>query len=278
MSERKTLFVDVILPIPIRNEFTYRVPFEMNDDLFAGARVVVPFGRSKLITGIITKIHENVPKDYQVKYVEHILDDQPIITPNQYKFWNWISDYYMAPIGDVMNAALPSNFKLASETKIVMHPDFNFDPQFFKEREIEIIEALQIKETLDLKEISEIIGIKTIQPIVKSLIDKKAVLSLEELNDKFTPKTAVFIFFSPDYSNPEDIETYIQQLELRKGKEKQIAALLSVIHHGSTGNGEYEPVLRKTILEDDVSLSSLNTLEKKWCSSSRKNGNQSFKL
>ncbi len=262
MSERKTLFVDIILPVPIRNEFTYRVPFELNDAVFAGARVVVPFGRSKLITGIITNIHETSPKDYQVKYIEHILDDHPIITPKQYKFWNWISDYYMAPIGDVMNAALPSNFKLASETKVVIHPDFTFDPKHFSEREIEIIETLQLKETLDLKQISEIIGIKTIQPIVKQLIDKKAILSLEELNEKFTPKTAVFIFFSPEYAETNSLEEYIAFLESKKGKEKQISALLSIIHHGTSGNKDYEPVLRKTILDDEISLSSLNTLEK----------------
>jgi len=262
MSERKTLFANVILPVPIRNEFTYRVPFELNDVIFAGARVVVPFGRAKLITGIVTNIHERPPKDYQVKYIEHILDDQPIITPKQYKFWNWISDYYMAPIGDVMNAALPSNFKLASETKVVMHPDFSFNPKFFSEREIEIIETLQLKETLDLKQISEIVGIKTIQPIVKQLIDKKAILSLEELNEKFTPKTAVFIFFSPEYSETNELEEYIAFLESKKGKEKQISALLSIIHYGTSGNQDYQPVLRKKILDDGISLSSLNTLEK----------------
>ncbi|MGY8926026.1 MAG: primosomal protein N' family DNA-binding protein, partial [Flavobacteriales bacterium] len=120
MSERKTLFADVILPVPIRKEFTYRIPFELNETLFSGARVVVPFGRAKLITGIVSSIHENIPQDYQAKLIEHQLDDHPIITPKQYTFWKWISAYYMAPIGDVMNAALPANFKLASETKIVL--------------------------------------------------------------------------------------------------------------------------------------------------------------
>lgn len=125
MSERKTLFVDVILPVPIHREFTYRVPFELNEQVFAGARVIVPFGKSKLITGIITDIHERIPDQYQTKYIEHLLDEQPIITPIQYNFWKWIANYYMAPIGVVMNASLPSNFKLASETKIVLHPDYS---------------------------------------------------------------------------------------------------------------------------------------------------------
>lgn len=142
MSERKTFFVDVILPVPIRNEFTYRVPFDLNDLVFKGARVVVPFGRNKLITGIITRIHEEVPQGYQTKYIEHLLDEKPIITGRQYKFWKWISSYYMSPIGDVMNAALPANFKLASETKITLHPDYTIDAKFLTEREQTIVMAL----------------------------------------------------------------------------------------------------------------------------------------
>lgn len=262
MPERKTLFVDLILPVPIRKEFTYRVPFDMNDAIFSGARVVVPFGRSKRITGIVTKIHENIPEDYQAKFIEHILDERPIIHPSQYTFWKWISSYYMAPIGDVMNAALPSNFKLASETKIVLHPDFQKDARFLTEREMDIVDVLEIREVLDLKEISDIIGIKTVQPIIKALIDKKAVLSLEELNDKFTPKTQTFVRISDECNQEEPLEDVIAELDGVKSKEKQLNALLSLLRHVRIGTEEQEVVLRKTLIDEGVSQSSLNTLEK----------------
>jgi primosomal protein N' (replication factor Y) len=262
MSERKTLFVDVILPIPIRKEFTYRVPFELNDAIFTGARVVVPFGRSKLITGIITSVHENIPQEYQAKFIEHFLDERPIINPNQYTFWKWISSYYMAPIGDVMNAALPANFKLASETKIVIHPDYNIDQKLLTDREYEIVSALEMKEVLDLKEISEIIGIKTVQPIIKALIDKKAVLSLEELNEKFTPKTAVHIRLSDQYNNENKLTDFIGSIDGIKSKEKQMNALLSLLRHVDLQNEVPDSVLRNVIMQDDISMSSLNTLEK----------------
>jgi primosomal protein N' (replication factor Y) len=261
MPERKTLFVDIILPVPIRKEFTYRVPFELNEAVFVGARVVVPFGRSKLITGIITSIHENIPQNYQAKFIEHLLDERPIITPKQYTFWKWISGYYMAPIGDVMNASLPANFKLASETKIVLHPDFNLDYKILTEREAEIVSALELREVLDLKEISEIIGIKTIQPIVKGLIDKKAVLSLEELNEKFTPKTATFVRISDTYDNEDKLSEFIETIDGVKSKEKQLEALLSVLRYVQIGS-EANNVLRKTLLNEGISQSSLNTLEK----------------
>lgn len=201
MAEIITYFVDVIIPVPIRNEFTYRVPHELNTHIQTGLRVVVPFGNNKLYTGIITHIHQTPPTNYQAKYIEHILDDFPIITPLQYKFWKWMSEYYMAPIGDVMNAALPANFKLASETKITLHPDFDGKIQELTERQLQIVEALEVQETMDLKEVAEIVGIKTIQPIIKQLIDKRVVISLEELSHKYTAKTALFYFFDEQYQN-----------------------------------------------------------------------------
>ncbi len=263
MTERITYFVDVILPLSIPNTYTYRVPFEFNEMVGSGKRVIVPFGKSKLLTGIVTSVHENIPTDYQARYIEYTLDEQPIITGHQYKFWQWISNYYMSPIGDVMNAALPANLKLASETKVVLHPDLNYNPKFFTEREQEIIEALEIRESLDLKEISEILGIKTIQPIIKALIDKKAVISLEELNEKFTPKTATFVLLEDEYKDEERLNTFLSQLESSTSLEKQLEALLKLLSEGNYSADGCNPVERKTLLDKGVSLSSLNTLEKK---------------
>jgi len=262
MSDRKTLFADVILPVPVHQVFTYRVPFEVNELVQPGVRVIVPFGRSKLITGIITKVHEVVPNGYQAKYIEHVLDETPIITKNQFLLWQWISNYYMSPLGDVMNAALPSNFKLASETKIVLHPDFDKNLNKLEDRHYQIVEALEIKEVLDLKEISEILEIKTIHPIIKKMIDLKIVLSQEEMNEKFTPKTALYIELSEKYLNIDQIEQLIHSLEQRKSASKQLESLLLLLSEGNFKENYFEPVLRKTLEEKGASLSSLNTLEK----------------
>lgn len=262
MAERKTLFVNVILPIPIHKEFTYRVPYEMNDAVIIGGRVIVPFGKSKLVTGIVTKISEVAPTDYQAKYVEHILDEEAIITKEQYHFWQWISAYYLAPIGDVMNAALPSNFKLASETKIVLHPDFDGSIDKLDDRELQIVETLEIRESSDLKELAEIIGIKTIQPIIKKMMDRRIVLSIEELNDKFVAKTAVFIYLREDSKSENDLNETILRLEQKKSSEKQLEVLLLILREGNYRNGQLEPVLRKSLFDQGVSASSLNTLEK----------------
>ncbi|TNE95636.1 MAG: primosomal protein N', partial [Bacteroidetes bacterium] len=260
MPERKTLFADILLPVPVYNEFTYRVPYELNNYAREGCRVVVPFGRSKLVTGIITRIHEEVPKEYAAKYIEHILDDAPIITGKQYKFWRWMSEYYMAPIGDVMNAALPSNFKLASETTILVHPDYHYDPKFLTEREDEIYHILSIREKLDLKEISEIIGIKTIQPIIKTLIEKKVIITQEELKYKYTPKSAIFVNLL--LTEEEQIEGLLQEMDNIKSKEKQLQALLGILKEGNYHDEECQPILRKKLIDQGISQSALNTLEK----------------
>ncbi|MEX1190489.1 MAG: primosomal protein N' [Brumimicrobium sp.] len=262
MQERKTYFVDVILPIPIHNTFTYRVPFELNDFVKNGVRVVVPFGKSKLQTGIIVKVHEEVPTEYQSKYVESVLDDEPIITGKQLKLWHWISEYYMAPIGDVMNAALPSNFKLGSETKIQLHPESEVNSEHLTDREFQVFEALEIQGELDLKEISDILQIKTIQPVIKSMIDKRVVITKEELKFKYAPKTQIFIELTKDFQSEQALEVLLDEFSDQKRKEKQVDAVLKYLKLDGFKNGVSKPVLRTELEEEGASVSSLNTLEK----------------
>lgn len=263
MSERRTFFADVIIPIALSQEFTYRVPFELNDEIQPFVRVVVPFGKGKLYTALVTRIHEEIPQHYQARYIEYVLDTSPLITKVQYKFWRWISAYYMAPIGDVMNAALPANFKLASETRIVLHPDYDPQHTTLDDREFLIVEALSVQEVLDLKEISEIAGIKTIQPIIKRMIERRIVLSQEEVSDRFTPKTALFVVLEKNYTTDEQLNGLLEELGRKKTAQKQEEALLMLLREGGLSDGSAVPVLRKTLEEKGCSLSALNSLEKK---------------
>jgi primosomal protein N' (replication factor Y) len=260
VSERKTYFVQVILPVPVHKEFTYRLPLELNQHIKLGVRVIVPFGKSKLLTGVVSGISETVPSDYQAKYVDCLLDEFPIVTKQQLQFWKWIADYYMASIGEVLNAALPANFKLASETKIVLHPEFEPGNYSFTEKELEILHILEVREIIDLKELSDILGIKTVQPIIKKLIDKRAVLSQEALNDKFSPKTATFIELVASSQN--ELESQISSLEQRRGSEKQLQAILTILQLGNLNHFNFDPVPRKQAIDHSISVSSIKTLEK----------------
>ena len=263
MSERKTYFADVLLPVPIHQVFTYRVPFESNEIIHFGMRVIVPFGKGKLLTGIITRIHEEIPTQYQAKYIEHVLDDTPIINSRQLEFWSWISNYYLAPIGDVMNAALPANFKLASETKISLHPEFDKKLDSLAGHEEKIVEALQVREILDLKELSEIIGIKTIQPIIKRLIERRIVISVEEIHQKYTPKTVSCIELTEDFKQNKALSELIGELETTKRNEKQVDALLRFLDLIGGMQHISQPIERKKLVDSGISSSALHTLEKK---------------
>ncbi|MGV3632369.1 MAG: replication restart helicase PriA [Bacteroidota bacterium] len=262
MNERKTLFVDVIVPLAVKNEFSYRVPFEMNDFIQAGMRVVVPFGKAKLYTAIVTKVHEQAPANYQAKYIEYLLDEYPIVTGKQYRFWKWISSYYMAPIGDVMNAALPSNFKLASETKVAIHPDFDGDATALNDRHFQVVEALEVREILDLKEISDILGIKTIQPLIKELIDRNVIISQEELSYKYVAKTGIFYRFAEEYRDEEKLNELIDRYEKQKQKEKQFQGIMAMLQQTNTDDFEAGFVAKKNLMELEISQSALNSLEK----------------
>src|ERR1700761_2982159 len=94
-TDRETLFVEVILPLAIAKNYTYRVPFEMNDKVAVGKRVVVQFGKSKLYTAVIASIGKLAPEKYQAKYVIELLDERPAVTGEQLLFWNWLAEYYM---------------------------------------------------------------------------------------------------------------------------------------------------------------------------------------
>jgi primosomal protein N' (replication factor Y) len=261
MSERKTFFADILLPVPIHQVFTYRIPFELNDQLQFGVRVIVPFGRSKLLTGIVIEIHERVPVAYQAKFIEHVLDEFPIVTAKQFQFWKWISSYYMAPLGDVMNASLPANFKLSSESKVVLHPDFENDQQL-DEREQIIVDSLHANDQMDLKELSAVLGIKTIQPVIKKMIEKRIILSIEALNERFTPKSIVCYTLTDTFTDNELLTSFISGLESKASSRKQLEALLTVLSDGKYQGNSMQPVARKELVEKGVSLSALQTLER----------------
>ena len=104
-------YADIILPVPLDGTFTYSIPPQLQGQLRPGMRVLVPFGRSKSYVGIVARLHDVEPEGYTVKPLAQLMDSTPILLESQLRLWQWISDYYMAPIGDVMKAALPAGLK-----------------------------------------------------------------------------------------------------------------------------------------------------------------------
>ena len=121
-------YADVILPLPLQGTFTYAVPDGMT--VGVGARVVVPFGRSKVYVGLVDRVHEVKPEGYEVKSIRQVMDASPIVTEQQLKLWHWISDYYLSPIGEVYKAALPGGLKAEDGYKPKTETYIRLTPQY----------------------------------------------------------------------------------------------------------------------------------------------------
>ncbi len=139
------LFADIILPLALERNYTFGIPADLHHKIKVGCRVEVQFGKRKIYSGIVKKIHADKPEFYQVKPVRSLLDDEPIVTETQLKFWEWLAAYYMCTEGEVMNAALPSHLKLVSETFVVLNDDIEIDAQALTDDEYLLVEALEIK-------------------------------------------------------------------------------------------------------------------------------------
>ena len=226
-TDRETLFVEVILPLAIAKNYTYRVPFQLNDTVAIGKRVVVQFGKSKLYTAIIASIGAQAPEKYEAKYLLEVLDDRPVVTPKQLQFWHWLSEYYMCNIGEVMNAALPSALKLASETKVVLNKDYEIDKTSLHDKEFLIVEALEIQPELTVGDITKLLGQKTVMPILKIMFEKNIINISEEVSERYKPRKRVFIKLNPVYNDPENLKELFPILEKRA--PKQADALLAYI-------------------------------------------------
>lgn len=225
--EKETKFIDVIVPLSVPNLYTYRVPFELNEFVKVGQRVVVQFGKKKLYTAIIRKIHHKAPKNYTAKYINGLLEDYPVVTVTQLKLWEWISEYYICHIGEVMLAALPSALKLSSETKVLKNELLEFHQLDFTDDEYMIMEALEVQNILSLQDISDITQKKEVYPIIKSLLNKKAILLEEELKTRFKPKVKSFVSLSEQFQ--DDTETAFELLKRAPKQQDILMVFLQLI-------------------------------------------------
>lgn len=259
--ERITLFAEVLLPLPVPGTFTYRMPYQMNGEAEPGRRVVVQFGRQKIYTGLIRSVHQKVPEKYVPKYILSVLDQQPVVKPVQFDLWEWIAEYYMCTTGEVMNAALPSALKLASETRIVQHPDFDGKTDQLNEKEYLVAEAIDIQKTLTISEVSRIVEYKKVIPLIKTLIEKKVVLVEEELRDRYRAKVETHVRLSADYRD----ETALHQLfsELEKKAYRQLEALMTFLQLAGAEAYTGKALPRTELTANAATAQTVTALEKK---------------
>ncbi|HMX42006.1 MAG TPA: primosomal protein N', partial [Saprospiraceae bacterium] len=220
-------YADIILPLALpKRTYTYAVPESARPLIQPGVRVEVQFGRSKLYSGIVERVHEQAP-DYPVKPVISVLDEVTIVTPQQFRLWDWIADYYCCTLGEVMSAALPSHLKLSSETKLVFSPTYGDDFSALDADEYLIAEALLIQQEISVEDARKILNKKTIFPVVQRLLNKGVMFLREDLQDRYKPRKVVALRLQePFRSQPETLRKVMGDLG---GKERQLEILMAYL-------------------------------------------------
>jgi primosomal protein N' (replication factor Y) len=220
-------YATVILPIAVPKPYTYYIPEEFVPHVKMGIRVEVQFGKNKLYTALVIEVHSNKPDAYRPKSIISLIDEDPIIQPIQLKFWKWMASYYCCTLGEVMNAALPANLKLTSETIITISPLFDDDFSDMNDKEYLIAEALSIQSELPIEEVRKILDQKTVYPVIKSLLDKKIIYIKEDLKEKFKPKKVHCLRLQEPYrSNPPLLE---EAFELLSRSTRQVEAMMAYL-------------------------------------------------
>ena len=258
----KTLFVDVILPLALPKAFTYRVPKDWNELLKVGQRVIVQFGKGrKQYSAIVRQIHDTPPKEYQAKYILSIVDEHPIVSEKQLLFWEWLAEYYMAHIGEVMLAALPAGLRLASESRLLLHPEYQKVVNELKDDEFLLMEALELRNVLKLSEVEDILQIKHVQPKIRALIEKKAIMVEEEILQRFKPKMVDYVRLSDSYQAEEKLK---EAFDLLERAPKQLEVLMNYIQLSQFFSDKPLEVKKLKLQKStNVSSSLINELVKK---------------
>lgn len=252
-SQRIDYFVDVILPLALPNLYTYRVPQLLNDQVQVGHRVIVQFGKNKLYSAIVARLHTEPPK-YAAKYIEGVLDELPEVTEKQLEFWNWMSQYYMCTRGEVMLAAVPVGLRLSSETRIVLSPTWDGMRDHLDDESHSLVEALEVRSVLNLDEVSEILNRKTVMPLIRKLIDADVLAIYEEIKERYHPKFETFITLHDQYKDEEKLKALFTVLEKRAFR--QVETLLAYLHLTEKYTGAEVPVSKVSLLKavkDEVS-------------------------
>ena len=262
----QTFFVDVILPLPVEARFTYRVPQALNGQIAFGMRVIVPFGNNKLYAAVVERVHEEAPNQFSTKYVLDVIDERPVVSEAQYRLWQWISAYYMCTVGEVMAAALPSALRLASETKVKIHPEFDGDVTVLTPYEMNVMELLLHRETMTVAEVGKSLQVAKVMPIIKSLVDKHAVITDEEIRNPYKPKKEMVVRLASPYDQEPAFMELLDRLNAKSSTATQADTLLAFMMLTREGNRyHFDAAIPKSTLvhSEKINPSSLQTLLKK---------------
>ena len=248
-------FVDVIMPIPLNQNFTYTINRDEAAFLKPGMRVAVPFGKTKIYTALVYQVHDQAPRGYETKSLDHILDESPVVTPHQLKHWEWMASYYMCALGEVIKAAFPSAFLLESETVIKLTADTKVEEKSLSDDEFLVYEALQHQSSLHINAVRKILDKKNVVSVIQNLIHKQLVEVEETVYEQYTPKLRRYIKLTSEYTSEENLRELLDSL---KNAPKQRVVLMNLFMLSSQTR---KPIEAATLQKkSDASAATLKSL------------------
>ena len=223
-------FVEVILPLPLYVTFTYAVPAGMAGSLRQGSRVIVPFGRKKYYTGIVSHEVLKAPEGLEIKEIYSVLDDGPVVRRPQLQLWEWIAEYYLCSVGDVMKAALPAGLKVESETFIEAAPDWEepLDRRLTERETIVMQTLLHADKRMTVAEVESATGLRNVATTAMRLMERGAAMVSERLIERYRSRKVSYVRIRADRNNPESLHALFDAVKSAKKQEKALLALLDM--------------------------------------------------
>ncbi len=200
---------------------------------------MVPFGRNKVYSGLIKQLHENPPSGFQARYIHSLLDEDAVVTPMQFAFWEWVAKYYLCTEGEVMQAALPPAMKLSGETRIAINPLYRHDGEPLGEKEQALLQALENRRQLTLGQAADIASLARVLPLIKTMMARGMVILKEELENPWRPKLVRFISLTPLFTCEKILKDLFGELE-RKAP-RQLEVLMQYFREAGVPGNEEAP-------------------------------------
>lgn len=224
------LYAEVVLPLPLYTTFTYGVPAEMMSRVKTGHRVIVPFGKKKFYTAIVTALTNEAPQGFEIKDIVMTLDETPILRRPQMQMWQWVADYYMCAVGEVMRAALPAGLKVESETFVELNPDFDCsDLQCVTERETVIMQTLaHSARRMSVAEIERITGFSGVSALADRMLGKGMLLISEKLVERYTSRKVDYVRIILDRADGGSLRNAFVALGRSRKQEQALMALIEM--------------------------------------------------
>lgn len=188
-------------------------------------RVLVPFGGKKIYTGLVFELHDTPPETFTPKEIINLLDDFAILPEPQIRFWKWLSEYYMSNLGDIYRFSFPGSLKLESETYLKLKPQAVVDFQNLDVNEMYLIQALEVRQLINLTEIEAFIAKKDIVKTIKSLIDLQYIEVDEKIAEKYKAREIAYVKINDEAVENSALPQILLSLK-RSPKQQELFLLL----------------------------------------------------